>query len=152
VPWPVVGCSADAPALRQELRALESQNARPRDPAVEAMRPMLGKWVVDLDATLAENAALPPDALEFARRDLTDYPFELTITDRDYVSRSWVKTNADHYSVVSVDGDTVTIALSAADGVNRRPGRTTRLRVRGGNLLIDTGGPFTCVLSRPPRA
>lgn len=115
------------------------------------MKPMLGDWVVDLDATLLENARLPDAVLAAIKRDLTQFPFELTITDHEYVSRSRVKTNADHYTVLEADGESVTIALSSADGAAAARGRTTRLRNRQGKLLIKGRGPVTVVMSRAAR-
>ena len=113
------------------------------------MRPMLGLWRVDLDATMSENASLPEAVREFIRRDLTTHPFDLTITDRQYVSVSRARTNVDLYSVVELNRPAATIAPTSADGVQRHADRRTTLRIRDGKLLIGTGTGLTCVMNRP---
>jgi hypothetical protein len=144
------GCTAESPEARAVVeRQLAAATQRAEESQANPMRPMLGRWVVDLDATLAENPSLLEDEKDAVRKDLMTYPFELTITDQDYVSRSSAMTQSDRYHVLDVNGPSVTIALSSADGIERRADRKTTLRVRDGKLLIQTRPPITCVMSRP---
>lgn len=143
------GGEAPGPRAEEVARRVAEATHRADQSRANAMRPMLGRWVVDRDATLEENRTLPLDARDAIRKDLTEYPFELTITDRDYVSRSHALTIADRYVLLRADGPSVTILLSSADGVTRGGDREATLRVRDGKLLLNPGrGTFTAVLSR----
>lgn len=147
------GCAADSREGRAETdRQVAAAARREEEFRANPMREMLGRWVTDLDATMRENATLPQDMRDAIRQDLTAFPFELTITERDYASRSSVRVNADRYAVLGVDGRAVTIALSSADGVERGAERRTTLRLRDSQLVINVRGPINCVLSRAANA
>ncbi len=145
------GCASDDAAARRQLEdRVRVASTQSIDQKVLAMRPFYGRWTVDLDATLAQNPSMPEPERERVRQDLTQFPFELEITSSDYISLSRAKTNADRYEVESVDGEVVTIALTATDGRDTRAGRRAVLRLQDGKLLIGRAGGLVIVMSRTP--
>ena len=144
------GCAGESSQSVAELHRRVAASTRQAE-ALRAnpMQPMLGRWVIDADATLAENQSLSARMKAALYDNLTKFPFDLTITDVDYISHSWVKTNADRYTVQDEDGAAVTILLKSADGVERGPNRLAVLSVRDGNLLISNDmTPIVFVLRR----
>jgi hypothetical protein len=138
--------SPEPAELRREIAQRVDTAPVHADPYAEAMKPMLGYWMTDLDATLRENAPLPAQARDAIREQLVVNPFELHITEEYYVSRGPIKTIKDRYTVTSVDGSMVTLKLIAVDYVADHD-REALLRVRDGHLLIYAG-EMTCVFSR----
>lgn len=144
----IAGCVADGPAdVRDAIARRASSTTRP---AVVAMRPMLGDWITDADATFASSTGLRPDARAALRQDLLANPFELQLTEDGYVSRSSHKVVVDHYDVARVEGEGhVWIALRPRGD---EPMRRVELQLGDGRLFLGPeGAPFTYVFRRVGR-
>ena len=113
------------------------------------MKPMLGRWVIDVEATMQANAFHDEEARRLLRRELEANPFELEITDREYTSRGPVKTNWDLYTLAAVEGDTVTIRLKSPQSEAPGRERKVKLRVRDGRLVIRPMSTLPVVMTRP---
>src|SRR5687767_1606578 len=109
------GCASSPRDAEREISHQVESHRQGSDRFVAAMKPFLGRWVTDLEATLAENAFLRDEDLDAIRRDLAEYPFELEITDRHYVSHGRIKRIFDEYNVMCADVSGVWIALQSVD-------------------------------------
>ena len=141
-----IGCAADGPA---DVRDAVARRVAPTTrPAALAMRPMLGDWIIDAEATLAANPRADAAMRDALRVDLRSNPFELQITDAAYVSRSSRKVIHDRYKATSVDGDAVTITLHN-DGDPPGRVRQSTLQLGDGRLFLrPAGAPLTYVFLR----
>lgn len=111
------------------------------------MKPFYGTWEVDVKTTVEENFALPPELVAAMKKDLTDFPFTLTITDHQYISKSRVKTMTDEYRVGELKGERVTLELlGRGDDPSHRQ---STLSLRNGMLYLRTAGNQIVVVLRP---
>ncbi len=145
----LAGCRSDPPRV-QEAVWRQVQGHDRAEALADPVRRMRGHWFVDRRATLLENEHLPAEQLARLDDDLRAFPFELEITDSQYVSRSWAQVNADHYSVLSADEARILIRLHGPDGRDDGRVRHVRLTLRNDQLLITPEPWFTCVLTRQP--
>lgn len=153
----VVGCVADlaedeASPVPQQATT-RPDRAEPPDEAARAMRPFLGRWIVDVDATVEASRALPNERLAAIAADLQFDPFSLEITADRYISRSQRLVRADAYRAIGFeDSGAIVIALTSSNGrePTTAPGqfRSARLLLDGGRLFIGPNNGLTTVLRR----
>ena len=146
------GCAPDPGAAQDEVARQVESHRQLNNATAGATQPMLGRWKIDVEATLHENPFLSNPDLAIIRRDLERNPFELEITPTSYTSRSALKTESDHYLVSDVKGGVVTLNLQSAEHDDDSHQRKVRLMIRDGSLIIRTGGSFSCVMIPSPAA
>lgn len=144
------GCASQPEPTRAEVvRQVQQTQANAAATDLVAMRPFLGMWSVDHDATLAQNADLPQDFRDELSQDLKRHPFDLELTPRDYISRSWAKTRHDTYTIDDViKPGLVILNLKSAAGEPAGGNRHVKLHLRDGKLFINVNGGRTTVMSR----
>ena len=140
------GCAPGPGTAPDEVARQVEAHRQVTNSATEAMKPMLGRWTVNVQATLARihfylmrsspisgailnkihsNCRLPPPATQAAAR----------------------KTESDHYVVSDVRGGVVTLNLQSAEHDEDSHHRKVRLLVRDGTLIIRTSRWFSCVMT-----
>lgn len=95
-----------------------------------------GHWKVDVSETIRLNPFAKPAMLVLLSKDVSENPFVLSISDKDFVTSSKVKVIRDTYVVVGLAKGVFTLKLTAKD--RPEPGeRLLKVQPRDGRLHLD---------------
>jgi hypothetical protein len=139
--------AAKAAAAAQEaeaLKAAEAAKSAAMAAAVAGNGALVGKWTIDLEATMAEDPKMkdmPQDqkdqAMKAAEAFMKEMSFEFT-ADGKAIARMGEKEELGAYTIKSTEGDTMTIEMKQGEGDMAKVDEM-KVQVVGDKLVMSQG-------------
>lgn len=139
--------AAKAAAAAQEaeaMKAAEAAKSAAMAAAVAGGGPLVGKWTIDIQATMAEDPkvkdmpeAEKEQAMKAAEAFMTGMSFEFT-ADGKAISRMGDKEDIGAYTIKSTEGDTMMLEMKQGEGDMAKV-EEMKVQVMGDKFIMSQG-------------
>jgi hypothetical protein len=104
--------------------------------SAQDIRLAYGHWKIDIDETARLNPFAPKAAVILFAQGVTDNPFILSVSEKDFITTSRIKVIHDTYEVTGSEKGVFTLSLTSKDKPETQH-RLLKMQPKGDRLYLD---------------
>jgi hypothetical protein len=116
--------------------AMLLQWSRPPSSHAQEISLAYGHWKIDANETARLNPFAPPAVVVLFMKDVTENPFILSVSEKDFITTSRIKIIHDTYEVTGSEKGVFTLSLTSKDKPETRH-RLVKMQPKGDRLYLD---------------